>query len=138
MNNIKKIISLLLTIQLLFACTLIPSAMATDSVVEEPIAAVEALVIDEGESPEELSPRMARGCSQNYSSKFLGDPNTTIVDTSVAYKAYIHFDSSGIADYTVHYTDHSSPKIHTNPHYHTFTFENGWWTPNVYHSGLPY
>ena len=130
MKTTKKIISLILTIQMLFACTLVPSAIATDSVIESSVIG--------SESSEELSPMMARGCSQNYSSKFLGDPNTTIVDTSVAYKAYIHFDSSGIADYTVHYTDHSSPKIHTNPHYHTFTFENGWWTPNVYHSGLPY
>ena len=59
MKTTKKIISLILTIQMLFACTLVPSAIATDSVMEEPIDEVEALVIDEGESPEELSPRMA-------------------------------------------------------------------------------
>ena len=34
MKNTKRIISLLLTIQMLFACALIPSAIATDSVVE--------------------------------------------------------------------------------------------------------
>ena len=55
MKKTKKIISFLLTIQMLLACALIPGVMATDMVVE-------ALVIDEGESPEELSPMMARGC----------------------------------------------------------------------------
>lgn len=63
MKKTKKIISLILTIQMLFACALIPSVIATDSVVEEPIdEVVEALAVDEGESPEELSPMMARGC----------------------------------------------------------------------------
>ena len=63
MKKTKKILSLLLTIRMLFACTLVPSAMATDSVIEESIdELVEALVIDEGESPEELTPLMARGC----------------------------------------------------------------------------
>ena len=67
MKTTKKIISLLLTIQMLFACALIPSAIATDSVIEEPIdVVVEALVIDEGENSEELSPMMARGCSSIY------------------------------------------------------------------------
>ena len=67
MKKSKKIISLLLTIQMLFACTLVPSAMATDSVVEEPIdEAVEAIVIDEGESSEELSPMMANECEDYY------------------------------------------------------------------------
>ena len=34
MKNTKRIISLILTIQMLFACALVPGAMATDSVVE--------------------------------------------------------------------------------------------------------
>ena len=66
MKTTKKIISLLLTIQILFACTLVPSAMATDSVMEEPIDAVEVPVTDEGESPEELSPMMAARCGYDY------------------------------------------------------------------------
>lgn len=66
MKNTKRIISLILTIQLLLACTLIPSAIATDSVMEEPIDAVEAPVTDEGESSEELSPMMESGCTGTY------------------------------------------------------------------------
>ena len=75
MQKTKKIISLLLTIQMLFACTLVPSAMATDSVVEEPIdEVVEALAVDEGESPEELSPMMAARCANDYNHIF-GNPD---------------------------------------------------------------
>lgn len=68
MKKTKKIISLLLTIQILFACTLVPSAMATDSVIE--------LSVIGSESSEELSPMMARGCSSlerylnQYSSQY--------------------------------------------------------------------
>lgn len=77
MKKTKKIISLLLTVQLLLSCALIPSVIATDSVVEEPIdEAVEAIVIDEGESSEELSPVMARGCTGTYI------PSSWTVDTT--------------------------------------------------------
>ena len=98
----------------------------------------EANTVVTEEPAQELVPLMARGCSGNYSSKFLGTPNTTVLDTSAAYQSYIHFDSFGIADYTIHYMDHGNPTYHTNPHYHTFSFVNGWWTPTEYHSGLPY
>lgn len=82
MKNIKKILSLLLTIQMLFACTLVPSAIATDSVIEEPIdVVVEALVIDEGESSEELSPMMATARCDQYGS-------TTWVSLDDAMKRY--------------------------------------------------
>ena len=54
----KQIISLVLTIQMLFVCALIPSAIATDSVMEEPIDAVEALVIDEVP----LGSRLSQSC----------------------------------------------------------------------------
>lgn len=86
----------------------------------------------------ELKPNIPQRCQIKYNEKFLGEPNTTVVDSSLSYLGYIHFDSTGIADYTVHFSDHGSPAYHTNPHYHTFSVYNGWWTPNVYHSGLPY
>ena len=58
MKNTKKILSLLLAIQLLLSCALSPIATATDSVMEEPIDAVEALVIDEVP----LGSRLSQSC----------------------------------------------------------------------------
>lgn len=61
MKRTKRIISLLLTIQMLLACTFIPGVMATDVVVEAPVI--------EWESFEELSPMMASECSYYISGK---------------------------------------------------------------------
>ena len=60
MKKTKKIISLLLTIQMLFACTLVPSAIATDSVIESSVIG--------SESSEELSPMLASDCCHTYTS----------------------------------------------------------------------
>ena len=54
MKTTKKIISLLLTIQMLLACALIPGVTATDVVVETSVIV--------SESSEELSPMMANEC----------------------------------------------------------------------------
>lgn len=65
MKNTKKIISLLLTIQMLFACTLVPSAMATDSVVETPVVEGEESVVESREESgaiNELQPMEANAC----------------------------------------------------------------------------
>ena len=58
MKKTKKIISLLLTIQMLFSCALIPGVIATDSVVESSVIG--------SESSEELSPMMAARCGYDY------------------------------------------------------------------------
>lgn len=58
MKKTKKIISLILTIQMLFACALIPSAIATDSVIESSVIG--------SESSEKLSPMMAARCGYDY------------------------------------------------------------------------
>lgn len=58
MKKTKKIISFLLTIQMLLACALIPGVMATDMVVEAPVI--------EGESFEELIPVVANECTDSY------------------------------------------------------------------------
>ena len=55
MKKTKQIISLLLTIQMLLACALIPSAIATDSVIESSVIG--------SESSEELVPRVATSCT---------------------------------------------------------------------------
>ena len=131
MKKTKKIISLLLTIQMLFACTLVPSAIATDSVAEEPIDAVVALVIDEGESPGELSPMMARGCGYKSVNQMQHLINSGQAPSSVTYvhngfqgqQPHVHF-SDGTAmnfDGTAH---HGNP----NPSVSTMRWLNsqGW------------
>ena len=54
MKKTKKIISLILTIQMLLACALIPGVMATDMVIEMSAIGIE--------SSEELSPMMSARC----------------------------------------------------------------------------
>lgn len=80
MKKTKKIISLFLTIQMLLACTLVPSAIATDSVAEEPIDAVE--LIEELSSLGELQPKIAgSGC---YSHVFdWSEDIQTLMDASI-------------------------------------------------------
>ena len=85
MKKTKKIISLLLTIQMLFACTLVPSAIATDEVAESTVIEGEEIVvefIEELSGLEELQPRIASaGC---YSHVFdWSEDNQTLMDASI-------------------------------------------------------
>ena len=65
MKNTKRIISLFLTIQMLLACALVPSAIATDSVVETPVVEGEESVVESREESgaiNELQPMEANTC----------------------------------------------------------------------------
>ena len=70
----------------MLSCALIPSAIATDSVVETPVVG--------SESPEELSPMMASGCAFN-SLNLLG---TTSIE---GYTASMELEYGG-AGYNIH------------------------------------
>ncbi len=59
----------------------------------------------------------------------LGEPNTTAHVTKTtnkgSYEMDVRYNADGKADYVRHYTDHSYPNHHTNPHDHYITWENG-------------
>jgi hypothetical protein len=83
---------------------------------------VEAPVIG-SESPEELSPMMARACGQwiggvYYNNTFLGEPNSSCLDELGSYNKRYFFNSNGYASMVVHYSGHHG---HPDPHYHTFS-----------------
>ena len=101
MKKTKKIISLLLTIQMLFACILVPSAMATDSVIESSVIG--------SESSEELSPMMARACSYVHYEVNEYFDNGYVKQVTVT----TYYNGSAIDSYPVYYTESGSESMPT-------------------------
>lgn len=93
-ENTKKLLSLLLDIQLLLSCALLSSAIVTDSVIETSAIG--------SEGSEEFSPRMAKGCAFN-SLNLLGatsiDGYTVSMDLEYGGGYNIHMKIDGIKYY---------------------------------------